>query len=394
MVRAKNSIVWNPGLKGAECIRCGARLTGFDFPLGCPICLEEGMPASVRMVYEETDTGKPPKGRGMMRYAAGLPLWNFPSLGEGFTPLLPLVTWARKFGLSRFWIKWEGANPTGSHKDRMSPLIVAAARLLGKTDVVIASSGNAGLSLAAYAAAAGLTAHVIVTPRVPAQVQDWIRSYGGNVWMVSRSDERWPLMGKLVRERGFWPAGNFHVPPVGSNPFGVQGLKTIAYELVEELGEAPDAVIVPTSRGDLLWGIWEGFRECRTRGEISHLPRMVAVEPFPRLTRVLHGEDWRGRFEGRTSLASIDGSTVTYQAVAAVTESGGTAVSVTDREVAWAWKEAARSGLLLESSSASVLAAVIRLVDSGWLKKEESVVAIGTSHGFKERSPHERDQRV
>ena len=185
--------------------------------------------------------------------------------------------------------------------------------------------------------------------------------------------------------QGAWyPATNYLAPPVGSNPFGVQGYKTIAYEIAEDLSaELPDAILVPASRGDLLWGIWEGFRELVQMGHVERTPRFFAIEPFPRLARVLEGEDYRHDFPGTTRLSSIGGDTVTFQVVEAVEQSGGGAVVVEDTKAENDISRLARYGLYVESSSAAVLSALHELSGRGGIAAHESALLVLTSHGFK-----------
>lgn len=212
-----------------------------------------------------------------------------------------------------------------------------------------------------------------------------IANTGARIVTFPHPMDRWHYVERVVSQKGYYPATNFIVPPVGSNPYGVQGYKTIAFEIIEDLAaEPPSVVLVPCSRGDLLWGLWQGFLEARQAGWLSVLPRMVAVEPFPRLGRVLAGSDYRDLFPGETRLVSIGGSTVTYQAVKAVRKSGGCAVAVSDEEAADARRILARAGVYAEASSAAVLAAAMRLCAQGWIGEEDRVVLVITSHGFKD----------
>ncbi len=161
----------NPRLLALACLRCGARYDLLD-PLvdrgiGCEACLQLGYPASLGLEYERDPAWHVQQAaRGMLRYATHLPFLDFPTLGEGATPLVELRSLARTLTVEKLWVKNEGQNPTGSHKDRMSPLAVARAASLGRDTVVAASSGNAGASLAAYASAAGLRCVIISTQKI------------------------------------------------------------------------------------------------------------------------------------------------------------------------------------------------------------------------------------
>jgi threonine synthase len=371
---------------GLSCLRCGAVYELGDYPTGCPACLSEGYPVSLQVKYaEEGSFSVDQQVHGMKRFADKLPYRTFPTLGEGDTPLLELPDLAEELGVAGLWLKNEGQNPTGSHKDRMSAMVVARAKSIGKTTVVAASSGNAGASLAAYAAAAGLRCVVITTVGMNPVWAQAVRMTGGELVALKEPKDRWKYMGKMVAEEGWYPVTNYIDPPVGSNLWGLQGYKTCGHEIAEALAkEAPTAVVVPTSRGDLLFGIWSGLREARAAGWIESLPRMYAVEPFGRLSRVLAGEDYRGNFQGDyRHTESIGGTTVTYQSVQTLLQSGGGAVDVQGEAAVQAQREMARRGLYLESSSAVVWAAVKQLQASGKIGKEDRVVMVGTSNGYK-----------
>lgn len=322
----------------------------------------------------------------MERYAERLPYEGFPSLGEGGTPLVPLPALSQALGIEGVWLKNEGQNPTGSHKDRMSAFAVARAAALGYGTVVAASSGNAGASLAAYASAAGLDCGIIVAPEIGPPWAQAIRMAGAELIVADTPPARWQVLKEKVEGEGWYPVTNYLDPPVGSNPFGLEGYKTVAFELAEQCaGEPPTAILVPTARGDLLWGIWQGFLDAREAGLAAALPRMVAVEPLVRLSSILAGSDYRSRFEaGPHAMTSIGGATATYQSMIALQESGGSAVEVSTPEAEQGQRDLARLGFYVELSSAAALAALHRLRDSGQVGLGDRVVLVATSHGYKE----------
>ncbi len=378
---------WNGRVQGLSCMRCGKSYSPndavADLGIGCPACLEQGYPVSLR-VDNDPERGWRPRqsATGMMRYAERLPYLTFPTLGEGATALVELPTLAQSMGIERLWVKNEGQNPTGSHKDRMSALAVARAASLGRKTVVAASSGNAGASLAAYAGAANLRCVIISTAKISPTWERAIRMAGAELILTDTAKERWQLMRHKVEAEGWYPVTNYLDPPTGSNPFGVQGYKTVAYEIVEQCaGEMPTVVIVPTARGDLLWGIWQGFLESGH----NELPRLVAVEPFARLSRVLAGEDYRQSFAGGPhAMSSIGGATATYQSLVALRESRGMAVEVSDIETERAQHTLARLGFYTERSSAAALAGLQTMVENGRVGNSDRVVLVVTSHGYKE----------
>lgn len=378
--------IWNEAVEEFKCIRCEHQYPPGDYLTGCPDCLKNEFPASLRIVYDQSQPWSiNDSTRGMLRYAARLPYRNFPTLGEGETPVINLKGLDKELGISELWIKNEGHNPTGSHKDRMSPLIVARAASLNLSTVIAASSGNAGASLAAYAAAGGLQCKIVTTPKLNGTWEKAIRLSGAEIIKVSNSLERWEIVRRMVEQEGCYPATNYNIPPVGSNLFGVQGYVTVAFEIVEQMKNClPTAIVIPCARGDLLWGIWEGFAEAKRMGWIHSIPRLYAVEPFPRLVHVMKGRDYREEFTGdSTLLPSIGGETVTYQSVNAIESSGGGAVVVDNNEVEQAQFELARRGIFGEGSAAVTWPAVSKLVKSGEINEKDRVLLMVTSHGYK-----------
>jgi threonine synthase len=381
---ARKTFALNPALSGFSCIRCGTGLPIGDYFEGCPACLERGQPSSVRSVFRRWPSALSDKARhGMGRYAAWMPYASWVSLGEGGTSCESFAALADEVKSAPVFIKNEGQNPSGSHKDRASCLAVTRAVDVGSARIVAASSGNGGASLALYAAAAGLQCRIVTTPALSAVHRRAITMAGAELVTAAESLDRWRLVQEMARE-GWFPATNYLLPPVGSNHFGVDGLKSVAFEIFEELGDGADAIIVPTSRGDLIWGLYEGFRELDTVGLLKSMPRLFAVEPFPRISRVLAGEEPTGSFPGTTALASIGGTTVTYQSVEAVRASGGGAVVVDDEAVTRDQVRLARHGCYVESSSAATLTGLEILLREGRISSDESVVLIATSNGYKE----------
>ncbi|MBR0668729.1 pyridoxal-phosphate dependent enzyme [Roseomonas hellenica] len=370
----------NPRLIGFAALDGIARYGVQDFFEGCPRAAAAGAPTSVAAVYE--GAAPLPAGTGMARHAARLPYVSFPTLGEGDTPLLPLPPVA---GLGALWLKRESANPTGSHKDRMSPLAVARALEVGARGILASSSGNAAISAAAYAAAAGLPCRVIVTPALTEAYRRAIARTGAEFIVCRDSLARWDVAARLVRDEGWFPLTNHLVPPVGSNPFGVEGYKTIAYEIAEALGTAPDAVLVPTARGDLIWGIGAGFRGLAAEGVIISAPRLIAVEPIPRLTRVLAGEAAiTDAFPGATLQFSTAGGTATDASLRAISDSGGTAIQVPDAAAAEGQAALARLGFDAELCGGGAHAAIGMARASGALREGETAVMILTAGSARE----------
>jgi threonine synthase len=218
-----------------------------------------------------------------MRFAERLPYVLFRSLGEGDTPVISLDRLAAEFGLDALLVKNESANPTGSHKDRMSAQFIARAMARNAPVVVAASSGNAGVSVASYAAAAGIRCVVCTTAKISPPWRRAIEITGAELHFIEEPLERWRCIREKTAADAWVSATNMLVPPTGSEPFGVDGYKTLGYELGEDAEIASsDVILVPTARGDLLWGIYKGLQDLIEDGELRRMPRLIAVEPFPR----------------------------------------------------------------------------------------------------------------
>ncbi|MFJ0714492.1 PLP-dependent lyase/thiolase, partial [Bordetella bronchiseptica] len=316
-------MLMNPSLSRLRCLRCSHAVPPGDYPEGCPRCLAAGYPASLACEYEPADTQPMP-----------LPVLAPITLGEGRTPCLDAPALAHAHGVAQVWLKCESGNPTGSHKDRMAAQLVSRAVLAGAKRLAAASSGNAGVALAAYGAAAGLRVDIAIAPTCPPRQRAAMEQFGARLHSFADSLARWPYVATLCRDEGAFAGTNYLNPPVGTHPYGVEGYKPIAAELAAQCDNLPTDIIVPTARGDLLWGICLGWQELLRRGAIARLPRLHAVEPYPRLAHALAAGDARGVWEQPTAQYSIAGGTVTLQSMQALARSGGRAVDVADEQAA------------------------------------------------------------
>jgi threonine synthase len=384
-VRTIGSAGLNPRITGFRCIRCEATYPISDYLEGCPACLAASMPSSLAFDYAPVRQGQAfGNPHEWLAYTSGS------VLGEGGTPLVDMPRLAEDIGLAGLTAKFEGSNPTGSHKDRMSALFIQRAKSAGFQTVAIASSGNAGGSLAAYAAAAGLACVVVTTEKMNANWRRAVEMHGAQLIATSSVDERWHLIADKARAGEWYPATNYMIPAVGSSPFGVDGYRAIAFELfLQQRGRPATDILVPTSRGDVLWGVARGFHDLREAGHLKDLPRVHAVEPFPRIKRVINGTDYRTPFAGQTLMTSLGGSTVAYQAVDALRLTGGTAVAVGDADAVEDQKTLAQHGLHLELSSACALTGLRVLLERGVISSDANPVLLATSHGYKEEHSFE-----
>ncbi|HBY92681.1 MAG: pyridoxal-phosphate dependent enzyme [Ardenticatenaceae bacterium] len=327
----------------------------------------------------------------MWRYAEVLPINpdHAVTLQEGGTPLVELPRLAARFGIGRLWLKDEGRNPTASFKDRLASLIVSRAKEVGAPVVTIASSGNAGAALAAYAARAGLDCVIFTMANVPDAMKLQMQVTGAKLVATPLPGDRWTLMQACVERFGWYPASNYSTPPLGSNPFGVEGYKTIAYEIAQDLDwEVPDWVAFPVCYGDGLWGATKGFQEMMDLGLTGRRPRMIAGEIFGSLESALdQALPNAATVPARPSVAvSIATGRSTYQALHALRVSDGIAVSVPEDRVLLELQQllATTEGLYVEPSSVTSLAAVRQLASAGRLGPTDRIVAITTATGLKD----------
>ena len=385
-----------------ECLRCG---TGYQDPWmfeGCPKCAEEGHNVNLSAVLpvgSETWPGffranEQPNGEpgwdGLWRYRDMMPVGHdyITTLGEGQTPLLRLENLGESLGMGALFLKDEGRNPTWSYKDRFCSVAVSKARELKAKVITISTSGNHGAATAAYAAKAGLPCVVFTIPDVPDTIKTLMQVYGAYLIVVPTAQDRWALMRQCIDQFGWYPASGYMNPPVGSNPWGIEGYKTIAYEIVAQLGgRSPEWVIVPTAYGDGLYGTWKGFKELKAMGAIDRLPKMVAAERFGPLARTLElGSEQVSQVEASSSVAfSIANGISTYQALKALKESGGLAITASDEEIMEMQKTlAASEGIYGEASSVIALNIAAKLRTQGQAAADDTVVAVLTSSGLKD----------
>lgn len=345
---------------------------------GCPQCAVAGRPSSLEVVYAGTPRLEP-RSSGY-EWGDWLPYTEGISLGEGETPCLELPTLAADLGLGRLTIKHEGMNPTGSHKDRMSAQAVSRALHVGAQTVVLASSGNAAVSAAAYCAAAGLDCEVATYRDLPPPFAAALRYFGARRVAFETGHERWQHVRQRVDRDGAFALTNYSVPAVASPVFGVEGYRAVALEWAAQ-GCRPDHVLVPTSRGDLLWGIYSALRDLVAVGLLDRMPRLWAVEPFARLTRVLEGAVLQSEFPGETAQFSTAGSTVTLQQEQAVLMSGGGAVVVGDADAANGVSRLAQAGFWVELCAGASLSAARHLLRTGRISPEQHVLLLLTAKG-------------
>jgi threonine synthase len=304
------------------------------------------------------------------------------SLCEGGTPLIRLEL----TGPGRIWVKDETRNPTGAHKDRFHSVSISMARRLGLRKVVAATTGNHGTSAAAYCAKAGLAALIFCDPRAPRVLRDMIQFYGGHVAVL---DSRQRFLERMVRELGWYPSTGLTPDPVGT-PYGVEGYKSIAYEIYFQLGgRFPSRLIVPVASGDIFYGPWKGFLELQRLGADARGPppqmfvaQSSGCDPIvraigARATKVpVHPHP-------HTIALSIGDATAAAITLDTAYESNGDGQAVSDEEIVAAVRLLAGVGLAAEPSGAAGVAAALALQRAGRIGAGEDVVCIMTGSAVK-----------
>ena len=330
------------------------------------------------------------EGQTLWRYHTMLPVQSpagVVSLGEGMTPLLRAERLGKRLGLNHLYIKDESLNPTGSFKARGLALAIARAAELGVTRVAIPSAGNAGGATAAYAARAGLESYVFMPRDVPRAFIVECQINGAHVELV---DGLITDAGRRVAA-GRDEYGWFDLSTL-KEPYRVEGKKTMGYELAEQFDwELPQVIIYPTGGGTGLIGMWKSFDEMETLGWIdSHRPRMVSVQAAGCAPIVRAFESGATRAEPWQNAATMAAGLRVPSAVGdalmlrALRDSEGTAVAVSEAEILWGVKEIGQSeGLFVCPEGGAALAGIRRLVEQGWIDREERVVLFNTGSGLK-----------
>jgi threonine synthase len=317
----------------------------------------------------------------MWRYSAVLPSIQPVTLGEGWTPMLP----SRRH--ANVYLKEEGANPTGTFKARGLSLAMTMARHYGIRKIAVPSAGNAGGAAAAYAAAAGIEAHIFMPRDVPAANQVECLAYGAKMTLV---DGLISDCARIVNERK-QSEGWFDLSTL-KEPFRIEGKKTMGYELVEQLGWTyPDAVFYPTGGGVGLIGMWKAFEELEQLGWVTGpRPKMIAIQaagcaPVARAWEQHQpvSQMWQDASTFASGLR-VPKPYGDYLILDIVRESRGTIVALTDEQIFASLRDwASNEGILLSPEGAAATAAYDHLLANGFLKPSDRVVLFNTGSGNK-----------
>ena len=375
-----------------ECAACGLRhearrLHNLCAECGKPLLVRYDLKNAAASLTKESLKGRSPD---LWRYREVLPVEsdeNVVTLGEGYTPLVHASRLGAQLGLTGLYIKDEGQNPTQSFKARGMTAAVSMAKELGAHKLAVPSAGNAAGALAAYAARAGLEAHIFMPRDTPK----------ANVIECEQTGAQVTLMDGLITDCGAEVArrkdaeGWFDVSTL-KEPYRIEGKKTMGYELAEQFDwELPDVIIYPTGGGTGLIGMWKGFEEMEQMGWIgSKRPRMVTVQAAGCAPIVLAFEDGKrfaDEFPNAHTTASglrVPRAIGDFLILDALRASGGTAIAVSDEELIEATKEiGAAEGIFCAPEGAACLPALQKLMSGGAVKSGDRVVLFNTGSGVK-----------
>ncbi|MBU7033046.1 MAG: pyridoxal-phosphate dependent enzyme [Theionarchaea archaeon] len=381
-----------------KCLNCGAEYAPDAWMVkGCDACRTDSFVSNLKVIYDidaisntiDKKTLEQRKERNLWRYKEFLPIQrqeNMITLGEGSTPLIKCEHVGEYADVATVYVKNESVNPTWSFKDRLCCTVVCKARELGFDTVTISTSGNHGAATAAYASKAGLNCVIFTFEYTSAAMKTSMQIY--NPMLVATPSAGWALAGDYVHI-----LDNNKFLLVGSSPFGKDGYKTIAFEIIEQLDwNVPDWISQPTCYANGLQGVWHGFKDFKDVGFTDSLPRMVAAEKSGILADALReGKNYPRQIEYSKSIAlSIAGFLSTFQGLNAVRESNGRAMATEDEELLEMQRTLGKDGVFAEASSAASLVAIKKLREEGALDRQDVAVGIITGAGLKDIDPPHR----
>ena len=380
-------------LSRLQCSGCGKEYSHTEIHTFCPLCQSPLLSIyDLEKARQSVDRDEVThRKKGMWRWHELLPVLeeeNQIFLGEGDTPLLSLPRLQKELGLSNLFVKDESSNPTGSFKARGLAAAISKAKELGVEKVIIPTAGNAGGAMAAYAARAGLRAHIFMPRDTPFANIEESRMAGAEVILVDGliSDAA-GMAGEKARAEGWFDVSTF------KEPYRVEGKKVMGYELAEEFGwRLPDVIVYPTGGGTGLVGMWKAFAELEAMGwlENTKRPRMVSVQAegcAPVVKAFQQGATFCDFWTGAQTIASglrVPKSFADHLILQNIYDSQGTAVAVSDESILESQKQlAGMEGIFAAPEGAATLAALKELIKQGWVHPEENIVLFNTGSGLK-----------
>lgn len=377
-----------------KCVKCGKEYDPAEVLYTCPDCGIDGI-LDVVLNYDQIkkelthDYLKKNTDYSLWRYLPAIPIEDtkgIQPLQVGWTPLYDVKKLSRETGLPSFYLKDDSRNPTASLKDRASAVGVAKAVELGRDVMCAASTGNAASSLSGFAASAGIKTYIFVPETAPEAKVTQLLIYGSNVFLVKGTyDEAVELCFKATDEFGWYNRS------CAINPYLVEGKKTVAYEICEQLGwKAPDIAVVAVGDGCSIAGVWKGFKECYQLGLIDKFPQIVGVQArySNPVTRAFENKTYEFEYRKPDTIAdsiSVGIPRNGIKALNAVHESGGYMIDVSDEEILSAMKVLAqKTGVFGEPAGVTSFAGLMKMNELGVLRGDEKVVSIVSGSGLKD----------
>jgi len=381
---------------GLKCLICGREYGLDEIDYVCPKHGDEGI---VDVLYDYDRIGRR-LSQGDMFYSTDFTIWRYlpllpvhsdaslPPLAVGWTPLYRAPRLAAGLGLNHLWIKDDGRQPTASFKDRASAIAVVKAREKGAEIITTASTGNAAAALSGLCASVDQANVIFVPENAPEAKIAQLLVFGSTVILVKGSyDQAFELCLQASKAYGWYNRNT------GYNPYMSEGKKTAAYEICEQLGwEAPDRIFVSVGDGCIIGGLAKGLKDLQALGWIDHLPKLMGVqaEGSAYLYQAWkQGEDilTKAPIEPKTVADSISAGLPRdrLKALAAVKESGGAYLTVTDREILAAIPALARGcGVFAEPAGAAAYAGLVKAANQGLVSADERIVVLNTGSGLKD----------
>ncbi|MFC2083156.1 threonine synthase, partial [Candidatus Bipolaricaulota bacterium] len=386
-------------ISGLHCVTCGGVYQPNQVEYTCPSCGPRLGTLEVRYDYDQIrqtltrDAFAQSGNESMWRYLPLLPIESdefIQPLRVGWTPVYPFPDLARELELSALYVKDDGQNPTASYKDRASSIVVIKAQEMSKPVVTCASTGNAASSLAGFAAATSLETIIFVPKTAPEAKIAQLLVYGARVFLVNGSyDVAYDLAAEAAESFGWYNRS------AAVNPYLVEGKKTGAFELAEQLDwQPPDVVFVGVGDGSVISGVCKGFAELHQMGWIDKIPQVIGVQaetsaPIARAFETYDGQDvWFEDIEAHTVADSIcvGKPRDVVKAVKSVFANGGRFVTVSDDAILDAIVDLARrTGVFGEPAGAAAYAGLLESVKTGDLRGRSAAVLV-TGNGLKDVS--------
>lgn len=377
--------------KALVCPRCGKTLSIGEVhqlcECGSPLLVQYDLEKAAKTVTRGSFHGR---GANLWRYRELLPVQddrNIVTLGEGYTPLLPLERAGKGAGIPNLFLKDEGIIPTGTFKARGAAVGVSRAKELGIRQLAMPTNGNAGAAWSVYGARAGIEVTIVMPEDAPKITRNECAAAGAKLYLVKGLiSDCGKIVGAGVKAHGWYDASTL------KEPYRIEGKKTMGLEIAEQFGwELPDVILYPTGGGVGIIGIWKALKELKEIGLVEGpLPRLVAVQAegcAPIVKAYEEGKKESAFFENSKTVAfgiNVPKALGDFLVLQAIEETEGCAKAVSDEQILSALGELAREeGTFICPEGAAIYAAAKQLREEGWIREKDRVVLLNTGAGIK-----------